>query len=88
MFNFFFNTVTKKQRILIHSILIYLFKIGANVDAQDRHGTTALMLAVLHSCNDIVHLLLEQAGANVRIYNQYHLTAFDFVKFLYQTKVK
>ncbi len=39
------------------------------------------MLAVLHSYNDIVHLLLEQAGANVRIYNQYHLTAFDFVKY-------
>jgi ankyrin repeat protein len=39
------------------------------------------MLAVLHSSADIVHLLLDQAGANVRIYNQYHLTAFDFVKY-------
>lgn len=39
------------------------------------------MLAVLHASNDIVHLLLNQAGANVRIYNQYHLTAFDFVKY-------
>lgn len=39
------------------------------------------MLAVLHSYDDIVHLLLDQAGANVRIYNQYHLTAFDFVKY-------
>ena len=47
---------------------------------QDRHGTTPLMLAVLHSYNDVVHLLLEKAGANVRIHNQYHLTAFDFVK--------
>jgi hypothetical protein len=39
------------------------------------------MLAVLHSSPDIVHLLLDEAGANVRIYNQYHLTAFDFVKY-------
>lgn len=39
------------------------------------------MLAVLHSYPDIVHILLEQAGANTRIYNQYHLTAFDFVKY-------
>ncbi len=39
------------------------------------------MLAVLHSDKDIVHLLLEQSGANVRLYNQYHLTAFDFVKY-------
>jgi hypothetical protein len=61
--------------------LIYLFNIGANTDEQDRHGTTPLMLAVLHSYDDIVHLLLEQAGANVRLYNQYHLTAFDFVKY-------
>ena len=38
------------------------------------------MLAVLHSFSDVVRLLLEQAGANVRIYNQYHLTALDFVK--------
>ena len=53
---------------------------GAHVDAQDRHGTTALMLAVLHSYEDIVRLLLEQAGANVRIHNQYHFTALDFVK--------
>lgn len=53
---------------------------GAQVDLQDRHGTTVLMLAVLHSDQDLVHLLLEQAGANVRIYNQYHLTAIDFVK--------
>ncbi|CAF1089855.1 unnamed protein product [Rotaria sordida] len=62
-------------------IVQFLLQHGANVDIQDRHGTTALMLAVLHSYNDIVHLLLEQAGANVRIYNQYHLTAFDFVKY-------
>ena len=60
---------------------IQLFYIDAHVDAQDRHGTTALMLAVLHSSADIVHLLLNQAGANTRIYNQYHLTAFDFVKY-------
>lgn len=38
------------------------------------------MLAVLHSCDDTIPLLIDQAGANVRIYNQYHLTAFDFVK--------
>ena len=38
------------------------------------------MLAVLHSDHDVVHLLLDQAGANVRIYNQYHLTALDFLK--------
>ncbi|CAF2074600.1 unnamed protein product [Rotaria magnacalcarata] len=62
------------------NIVQYLLGHGASVDIQDRHGTTALMLAVLHSYDDIVHLLLEQAGANVRIYNQYHLTAFDFVK--------
>lgn len=55
--------------------------LGANVDAQDRHGTTPLMLAVLHSDSEIVRLLLEHAGADVRIYNQYHLTAFDFVKY-------
>jgi ankyrin repeat protein len=38
------------------------------------------MLAVLHSYDDTVRMLLEQAGANVRIYNQYHFTALDFVK--------
>jgi len=39
------------------------------------------MLAVLHSLTDIVNLLLEQSGANVRLYNQYHLTAFDLAKY-------
>ena len=59
----------------------FCFYIGANVNVQDRHGTTPLMLAVLHSLTDLVYLLLDQAGANVRLYNQYHLTAFDFVKY-------
>lgn len=62
-------------------IVRFLIQNGANVNAQDRHGTTPLMLAVLHSLIDIVRLLLEQSGANVRLYNQYHLTAFDFAKY-------
>ncbi|CAF3663445.1 unnamed protein product [Adineta steineri] len=64
-----------------YDIVQILLQHGADVNAQDRYGTTPLMLAVLHSDCDIVHLLLEQAGANVRIHNQYHLTAFDFVKY-------
>ncbi|CAF4558846.1 unnamed protein product, partial [Rotaria magnacalcarata] len=33
-------------------IVQYLLGHGASVDIQDRHGTTALMLAVLHSYDD------------------------------------
>ncbi|UJR26880.1 hypothetical protein I4U23_008191 [Adineta vaga] len=73
-----FAVLAKSNRF---DIVQFLLQHGANVDAQDRHGTTPLMLAVLHSDSEIVRLLLEHAGANVRIYNQYHLTAFDFVKY-------
>ncbi|CAF1573169.1 unnamed protein product [Adineta ricciae] len=73
-----FAVLAKSNR---YDIVQFLLQHGANVDAQDRHGTTPLMLAVLHSDSEIVRLLLEHAGANVRIYNQYHLTAFDFVKY-------
>ena len=60
---------------------LFFISTDAHVDAQDRYGTTPLMLAVLHSAKEIAHFLLAHAGANVRLYNQYHLTAFDFVKY-------
>lgn len=78
LFNIFFETVERKPIDSNRFRTIYVS--GAQVDARDRHGTTPLMLAVLYSYTNIVRLLIEQAGANVRLHNQYHLTAFDFVK--------
>jgi ankyrin repeat protein len=52
---------------------------GANVNAQDEHGNTALMLAVENNLLDVVELLIEQ-NANIFLNNKHGLTAIDIAK--------
>ncbi|CAF1382131.1 unnamed protein product [Rotaria sp. Silwood1] len=52
-----------------------------NVDEQNYYSITAFILTVVHFYMEIIRFLLEQADTNVRIYNQYYLTTFDFVKY-------
>jgi hypothetical protein len=47
---------------------------GADVDARDRHGQTALMIAAHHGHRDLVQTLVD-AGAALNTTAKYHLTA-------------
>jgi uncharacterized protein len=51
-----------------------LLRSGTDVDARDRYGQTALMLAAHHGHLEIVELLLA-AGADLDVTAKYHLTA-------------
>ena len=51
-----------------------LLRSGADVDARDRYGQTALMLAAHEGRGDVVEVLLE-AGADVDVTAKYNLSA-------------
>jgi uncharacterized protein len=51
-----------------------LLRAGADVDARDRYGQTAAMLAAHHGHREIVELLVE-AGADLNVAAKYNLTA-------------
>jgi ankyrin repeat protein len=51
-----------------------LLRAGGDVDARDRHGQTALMLAAHHGHREIVELLIE-TGADLNVAAKYNLTA-------------
>src|SRR5262245_2067954 len=51
-----------------------LLRSGANVNARDRHGQTALMLAAHHGHHEVVDLLVG-AGADLNVTAGYSLTA-------------
>lgn len=51
-----------------------LLRVGIDVDARDRHGQTALMLAARRGHGEIVAQLIE-AGADLNVVAKYNLTA-------------
>jgi len=51
-----------------------LFAEGADLDARDRHGQTALMLAALHGRGEVARALLER-GADPDVTAKYGLSA-------------
>ena len=51
-----------------------LLRSGVNIDALDRYGQTALMLAAHHGHSEIVELLVEQ-GADLNVTAKYTLSA-------------
>jgi len=51
-----------------------LLRSGADVDARDRHGQTALMLAA-HRGHEEIAVLLAEAGADLNVTAKYNLTA-------------
>ena len=51
-----------------------LLRSGADVDARDRHGQTALMLAA-HRGHAEIAVLLVEAGADLNVTAKYNLTA-------------
>jgi ankyrin repeat protein len=51
-----------------------LLRAGADVDARDRHGQTALMLAAHRGYRDVVEVLAD-AGADLNVAAKYNLTA-------------
>jgi ankyrin repeat protein len=51
-----------------------LLQAGTDVDARDRHGQTALMLAAHRGYGEITALLVE-AGADLNVAAKYNLTA-------------
>jgi uncharacterized protein len=51
-----------------------LLRTGGNVDARDRYGQTAMMLAANHGQREIVELLIE-ARADLNVAAKYNLTA-------------
>lgn len=51
-----------------------LLRAGIDVDARDRHGQTALMLAAQRGHGEIAALLVE-AGADLNVAAKYNLTA-------------
>jgi uncharacterized protein len=51
-----------------------LLRAGIDVDARDRHGQTALMLAAHRGHGEIAALLVE-AGADLNVAAKYNLTA-------------
>jgi ankyrin repeat protein len=51
-----------------------LLRVGTDVDARDRHGQTALMLAAHRGHGDIAALLVE-VGADLNVTAKYNLTA-------------
>lgn len=57
-----------------------LLNAGANVDAQNENGYTALMLAALLGRDEIMPPLL-RAGADVYIQNKHDRTAFHCAKY-------
>jgi ankyrin repeat protein len=51
-----------------------LLRTAGHVDARDRYGQTAVMLAAHHGHREIVELLIE-AGADLNVAAKYNLTA-------------
>ncbi len=51
-----------------------LLRAGADINARDRHGQTALMLAAHHGHRELVEMLIEH-GADLNITAKYHLSA-------------
>jgi ankyrin repeat protein len=54
--------------------VLELLRAGADVDARDRHGQTALMLAAHRGHREVVEALAG-AGANLNVAAKYNLTA-------------
>jgi ankyrin repeat protein len=53
-----------------------LLAAGADVNARDRHGQTALMLAAHRGALDVVEALIE-AGADLNTTAKYNLSALN-----------
>jgi len=61
------------------SVVISLIKAGADVNAKDRRGKTALMWAVRNPNPDVITTLLE-LGANPKAYDDYGTMPIDYAK--------
>ena len=72
---------TQKNLADRHSILVDLIKHEEKVDinAQDKHGKTALHIAVLQDSVEMVEELLKQ-GADFNILDEKNKTAFDYCR--------
>ncbi|KAJ8317104.1 hypothetical protein KUTeg_005008 [Tegillarca granosa] len=60
-------------------VALTLLVAGANIDAQDRDGKTALMVAIINGHQQLVELLL-QKNANLKVTNEYGKTALDMAR--------
>jgi len=69
--NNFYNVTREDVMDVVHLLL----QAGADVNARDEHGNTALIVAVMFNA-DLVSALLE-AGADVNAHNDEGKTAFD-----------
>ena len=62
----FIKVATEGNTLRLESLLLH----GADVDATDEHGTTALMVAAANGHEDAVHLLLaNRANVNATSYD-------------------
>ncbi len=57
-----------------------LLKAGADIEARDNDGRTALMWAAGHNPNSEVIMALLKAGANANAKDSKEKTAFDYAK--------
>jgi ankyrin repeat protein len=61
-------------------VIATLLKAGADIEARDNYGRTALMWAARHNENPEVIMTLLKAGANAKAKDSKEKTAFDYAK--------